>query len=320
MKFVYKMHSAEEDPEAFASEDPEETLDEEALFEELLASLEQEDLSEEDIAALRIELPEMLQGLSPETLEYIRNLGPHLERVIDQVGDLKADGKIEGAVNVLVDFIENQEKVLEKIPDENLRNQILGMIGVLLDLDSIEKELGQQAKLEVLSAGIDLIPVVGSVKMLTEATMGKTAAGEKLEGKDRAKHAAWATAFVALDAIAVAGLVTGGTVSAAAEGGKVAVRAGTVATKGAKAGKIITRTAAFCRKVGKAGKTTKSVRTLFRVGSLMRKYPRIAGTLIKIVEKKRTVDKVRNINNIRGKLEKNTDPTTILDQDLPSAA
>ncbi|GEM_PF-2909139 len=269
---------------------------------ELVTMIENEGLSPEETRGLLASLPAFFENISPEAMDYIQNLSPELESVSQKVAQARESGQIEEATNLLVEFLEQQEEALKVLPDETMREEILGMIGSTLHVQEAEVAIGTHSKLELLSAGIDIIPVIGSAKMLTESAVGKTMSGKHLEGKDRASHAAWGASFAALDAVAVGGVFVGGAPSAAAEGAKITARGASVAKTGLQVGRTITRTAALCRKVGKAGKTTKTVRTLFRVGSVMKKYPRVAGSIIKLVEKKRTVKKLNTLRKDTGDL------------------
>lgn len=101
---------------------------------------------------------------------------------------------------------------------------------------------------EVTSNGIDLVPVVGGGKMLSEALYGKTLSGETLEGKERIIHAGVAAGSLLLDATALGAAAKTGVL--AGRSIKLVEKAGSqLAAKGAtKSSRIFQSTARFMEK------------------------------------------------------------------------
>ncbi|MBD3270461.1 hypothetical protein GF376_02960 [Candidatus Peregrinibacteria bacterium] len=265
---------------------PENEIDKDLTDLEKIIAQENIDISPKDFKELQESVGSLFKNSSPELAEYLNELTPQLTSLLKHVATLREKNQDYEALNALVKFLEEQMNRFENIKDKKLRDTLTAYVGSVLNIDKIEKSLNARKKVEMMSAGVDVIPVVGSIKMLGESAYGKKMTGEHLTNTGRISHGAAATAYLGLDAIAVAGLVTGGTVSAVAEGGKVAATTARIGSKGARIASTITRFAALARKTTGARKASKA---LFKVGKLVRKYPKLTGAIAKLAEKRRKV-------------------------------
>ncbi len=270
------------------------------IFEQDLADEEMElqkmllaegiELTPEDFRDLYESIPDIFESGNPELGKYMRDLQPRLEKTIDETANLKAEGFDADAMNKLVEFMENEEKNVEKIKDPNARDTILAYIGAMLNIQQLAKDMKGQATTELVSNGVDMIPVIGSGKMMYECATGKTAAGEKLEGTGRVIHGGWATVSLAFDVVTVASAFASGPVGpAVSEGAKVALIGTKASVQGAKIANYIFKFAALCQRVEKLGKVSK---TIFKIGALIQKYPKIAGGIVKYLKLSKKAYKV----------------------------
>ena len=255
-----------------------------------------DDLPQEVIDAFK----EMFATLKPALREYVGELTGDLGKVVMDMYELKQQGRDVDAVKLLVNFLDGEEKKISQIKDPEVVEALYALMDSVLNLKQVKKEISRQLKVEVASGLTNLIPLIGPLKMLTEAALGKTAAGETLEGKARALHTAEAVAFLALDGVFVAGLfTTAGTGSAAAETAKATSTSGKAVAEGLKVGKTITRFAAYIRKYGKMNKTAK---TVFKFGMVVREYPMLAGAISAGLKERRIQHDLQTINSLQSKI------------------
>lgn len=258
-------------------------------------------LSKEEIQGLYEAIPDMVDGISPEFSKHVAEMMPRLEKALEETGKLNVEGNEYKAIERLSDFIGDEMKLMEKIKDEHVREQIITFVAESVDIDKVVDRMKKQTTVDGATEIAKIVPVVGPGIDLAEAASGRSAAGEKLSGGKRVKRAALGTAFMVMD---VAGIATaGGTtavragISAAKAGkgvkdvGKAASaaykvakaakktgKATTLATRGARMGKSVTRFAAYCRKTKRLKNISHSI---FKVGKLIQRHPKLAGIIAK---------------------------------------
>ncbi len=265
---------AEQAAEDHQQEEEKSHIDEmRAIFTSLMLQ-EDIDIDPKELQELQEALPFLFTESSPEFEEFIEKINPEINKMVEEVDALRAKGETLKAVEKVGEFLKSTEAEISGMPDSKLKEEILAYIGMALKVSEMEADMNAQLKLELMSVGVDLIPVVGSGKMIYEAARGRTMSGEVLSKSGRLLHAGEATLFLALDGVSIAGLFLGGVPTAAAQGSKAAV----VGLKGMEAGRVLTRFAALIRKTTKSRKAAK---TIFKVGMLMRKYPKLAQVMMK---------------------------------------
>lgn len=250
-----------------------------------------EDISEEEVKAINETIHEVFKNMSPELAKYMQNLGPRLDHLIDETSQLRQAGNDKDALEKLIRFLEDEDKYIENnVNNTELKEIMQSYIRGVLNAEGIVEEMEAQTKKELKSDIVDLVPVIGPMKMLRESAKGVTAGGEILDVSDRAWHAAKATGSLVLDGVAVAGLLTGGTVSAAAEGAKVAASGGKIATIATRFGAEGIEVAAAVKKFAaltrKTTKMTKAARTIYKCGTMIGKYPKLTASITKLIGKR----------------------------------
>ncbi len=281
-------------------------------------------LSEGEIQSLYESIPDLVNGISPEFSEYMQGMMPRLETTLDAVEKFKKEGNEYKGVETLADFLGNEMDGIEKIKDENTRTQLISFMNSTIDIEKVVADMKKQTTVDGATELAKIVPVVGPGIDLAEAARGRTAAGEKLSGGKRVVRAAVGTTFMVLD---VAGLVTGGATTAAragitaAKAGKSAAdvakaasgaykaakaaekvgKTATLAVRGAQIGKSVTRFAALCRKTTKLNRISQ---TIFKVGKLIQKYPRLAGVISKTITLRSKYKGIRDNVKIAGKAVK----------------
>lgn len=255
----------------------------------------------------------VLENAGPEFAEYVQILTGKMGTLVTDMAKLKAEGRDVDAVKLLLGFLSEQEAKINLIQDPELKATILGLMDSALNLQDAQKEISTHMKIELASEITNLIPIIGSLKMVVEASLGKTAAGATLEGKKRAIHAAEGVVFLALD---VAAFFTAGTTEIAKS--KKAAELGKTGAKGYYVGKGLTRFAAWLRKAGGMNKLAKSV---FTIGQMIKKYPKTAGVLVKIIERHRRIKQAASVAHIgsviKGQVKETVDGPATHDEPAP---
>lgn len=251
---------------------------------------ENPELNEEDIKTVKEALPELMSPNHPEISNYLKGVAPKLSKTIERINLLRSQKKLGDAVTVLTGFFEEEEKNIDAIKDPKSHDTLQSFLSSALNVHQMQKDMEHAQKVELLSAGADVIPGVGPLKMLTEAGLGKKATGETIEGKQRLTHAAEGVGFLALDAVLLAGMLTapataggGAVVGLGAEGIK-ATRLAEVGAKGLEAGRVITRFAALCRKTERLSGASKAI---FKFGRFLERNPEISKNVIRLIENRR---------------------------------
>jgi len=307
---------------ARSAEEEEMAMEKELLYEQLeKGGLK---LTEEEIQGLYEAMPDLVNGISPEFSEYLQGMMPRLEKTLDAVEQFKKDGNEYKGVETLTDFLGNEMDGIEKIKDEDTRNQLISFMQSTIDIEKVVADMKKQTTVDGATELAKIVPFVGPGINLAEAARGKTAAGEKLSGGKRVVRVAVGTTFMVLD---VAGIVTGGTTTAArvgisaAKAGKGAAdvakaasgaykaakaaekigKTATLAARGANIGKAVTRFAALSRKTTKLHRISK---TIFKVGKLIQKYPRLAGVISKTIKLRSKYKGIRFDLKLAGKAVK----------------
>lgn len=244
---------------------------------ELHAILEQEDIhmEQKDFDDLKAAVPEMVREDSPELADYLQEMSPRLDEALKMAASKKESGDERGSVDALVEFVEGEMKKIELLPGEVLRGQILSVLGDSVHFDQLSEDLKKYAKADVASSAVDLIPVVGSTKIIGEAALGKTASGQKLEGGKRAWHALAGTTFLVLD---VAGLGTAGATTAASEAG----RAAQAVEKGAEVAMLTAKVARIANLLAKSAKFERASASVAKFGTLIAKYPELSRVILRM--------------------------------------
>jgi hypothetical protein len=252
-------------------------------------------LSPEDIKELYDAIPELFEQTNPEFAEYLSGLQPRLEKTVDDTATLKEQGLESDAVDVMVKFLEKEEKNIGNLKNEKVKQMLLAYIGIILNTEQLAEDIKKQTKVDVISNGADLIPVVGSMKMMYECANGKTAAGEKLEGSGRIVHGGMATLSLCTDAAAIASAFVSGPVGPTViESAKASVIGTESAVKGAKIAGTLMRFAAICRKTAKLNKVSK---TIFKLGVIVKKYPKVTGGILRFMKLKKNARRLVKIGD-----------------------
>lgn len=250
------------------------TLEEEeqALTLEALRSKEKPP-SFEDCVAAEKEIMEMMEKLSPELRQYIGELTPRLEAAIKQNDQLAKSGDKRAGIFSMVKFLEDEKKWIDKIPDQKIRDQLMGYIAAGIDAENTLKQAEKFSKDTVKAEGMKLVPVIGPAVMGWEAARGETYDGKPLKGGRRAWHA---TKAVALEVMEIGGVLT--------VGGTTAMAEGFIAVRGAKAGadvarivKVLTKFAAVAR----ASKALNAAHTVYKIGHMVKHDVELASVIIK---------------------------------------
>jgi hypothetical protein len=260
-------------------------------------------LSPEEIRELYDAIPELFQQSNPEFSGYLTGLQPRLEKVVDETASLKEQGLDSDALDVMIKFLETEEKNIGLLKDEKIKESLLAYIGIVLNTEQLAKE---QTKVQLVSNGIDLFPVAGSMKMMYECANGKTAAGEKLQGTGRMIHGGMAVLSLATDAAAIGSAFVSGPVGPTViESAKASVIGAESAVKGAKIASTIMRFAAICRKTGKLHNVSK---TIFKLGVIVKKYPKVAGGILRFMKLKKNAGRLVKIGSRAYQTNKLKDP------------
>lgn len=305
-----------------SAEEEEIAMEKEALAEQLeKGGLK---LTEEEIQGLYDAIPDLVNGISPEFSEYMQGMMPRLEKTMDAVENFKKEGNEYKGVETLADFLGEEMDGIEKIKDEDTRNQLISFMKSTIDIEKVVADMKKQTTVDGATELAKVVPVFGPGIDLAEAARGRTVAGEKLSGGKRVVRASVGTACMVLD---VAGIATGGTTTAArvgisaAKAGKSAAevakaasgaykaakaaekigKTATLAARGARIGKTVTRFAALSRKTTKLNRISK---TIFKVGKLIQKYPKLAGVISKTIKLRSKYKGVRNNIKLAGKVVK----------------
>ncbi len=269
----------------------EHSLDEEQMELERMLIQEGIHLSPEEIRELQSAIPDIFEGVSPEFATHLRDANERLTVTQQKIEHLRSQKKYDELAQELSAFLESESTKAEAMTNPATREYMLTYLSNALAVDQIQEELEAQAKAELVSSTIDIVPGVGSLKMLSETAAGKTMSGRELEGGKRVMHGAEAIAFLALDAVALIGLLAapetfgaGAAVTVGAEGAKAA-RVLKLGERGLQIGKTITRFGALCRKTTKLRTASK---TIYKFGRLLQKYPRLAGAVTRVIEHRRS--------------------------------
>ncbi len=243
------------------------------------------DISNEEFTELKEKMPELIEHLNPTAAEYLKNLQPRLDQTLQKVEAARAKKLTAEGVDLVIEFLENEEKNLESHADPQFKELMLGYISQALDLVKLDEEMSKVSKWELTSTALDFIPIVGSGKMMYEATSGHTLAGKEMSTLDRVCTAGCSIAFLVADGVSLltAPETVGGSVVA-----EEAIKAGVIgavksAPKAAKVASSLQRLAALIRKTTSMRKTAK---TLFRIGSIMKKNPQVTKYIFKQLSKR----------------------------------
>lgn len=198
----------------------------------------------------------------------------HLEKVEALIVEGNSEQAESDTLHFLVELAEEWEgRGMEEAAIQNAVKEIKDFVN-LYEAMVEATELEGNAKMQMLSTGLDLLPFIGGAKMAGEALKGKTLAGQTLKGKQRLLHGAEGALWMTVDTAAVAtGLVSGGSGSAIVEAGELALKA-------PKAGELLKRSGALWRASRGAGKGSTE---LFRVGKYLMENPKVGEKIDKLV-------------------------------------
>jgi hypothetical protein len=267
--------------------------DQATLIKEALLA-ENPEMTDAEFNEIYDSIADIVKDVSPEFAEYLVKMLPELKDVIGKCADMKNSGNERGALNLTVEFLQKQQGEIEKIQDPQIRDQLLGYLSEALNTEQISKDLKDQAKLEIIWGIVGLAPVLGPAIDIGSAAVGKTPTGEILDGKQRIWFAVKGVGFMALD---IAGLVTLGETTAAAEAARVAK----VAEVGAEVGKVTM----IINKFRGLVKTIKASQTALKLGrmaaSLSSKYPKITRAIeiaINVRAKTKTIKRAAKVTHL----------------------
>lgn len=226
---------------------------------------EEIELNESDYQEIFNHLGELYGKESPEHQAYIDSISHAVLKLLEE------NPENISTEDILL-FLNQQKERLDTLPEKEkaiIQAQINSINNNHSNNPSISKE--------IISNTIDLIPIIGSCKMIAEATKGNTLSGEKLPKKKRVTHLLLGAGCLLVD---IGTLGSGGVViKGLSKGGKIA--------------KGIKRVGAICR----VTKGLKSIsKPIFKIGGLLAKNPKITNTLIKHIEAKKKI-KLRNLIN-----------------------
>src|SRR3989338_7066811 len=156
--------------------------------------------------------------------EFILSIKEKMDALIDEVhamvrrgDDDEAHARVKGFLIETRNDLEQREGKGEDI------DRAITQMQLLIDLDVAlisSTEATKSALLTLTSFGMDLVPFVGGLKMVTESAAGKTLDGENLEGMRRLAHGAEGLLWEVVDVASVAAaLVSAGNGGAALEAG-----------------------------------------------------------------------------------------------------
>lgn len=243
------------------------------------------ELKPEELEQLYEAIPELCKGISPELAACLQDLSPRLTALMEETAELNMQNRSADALKKTIEFLENEQKAIEKIPDPAIRDTMMAYITAALNIEELSQKIKDQAKLEALWGGIGIIPVIGSSVDIASAARGKTPTGETLNSRQRVWHATKGTAFLVAD---VAGIVSWGA-STAGSGAAKAVTAAEASGKSALVAKTVLKFANICHKVKNLSAISK---TIAKVGKLMNKYPRMAKAVMRAIDLKKKYQKI----------------------------
>lgn len=197
--------------------------------------------------------------------EFVLAIKKDIDKLVDDASNDVIAGNLEAAQEKVVKFLKDKKAYLESLSlnGEDIEAALAQMdVLIQLDLTMVQADEKTRSKiLMLLSAGIDLIPLVGGAKMMTEAGLGKTLDGEDLGGMRRVLHFGEGAFWELVDVASLALLAAGGS-GAVTEGAAVAV-------KGARVAEVAARGAHAAEGAAKAGRFSEG---LLRGGALFGKY------------------------------------------------
>lgn len=187
------------------------------------------------------------EKFSPELIGILKEkLIPLISQKIKDNSELLSQGLPEKIGDNLDDLI---TKIKAELPTEYKQ---------LIEEGDLKKEGDRSKLVKFSSLALDVVPFVGSAKMLTESMRGKTLSGEELSGWKRAIHGLEGGAFLALDLVGV----------------------GAVAKAVSPSAKLFTRGAAYMRKMGVS---REAYQVVYSTGKFIATHPALAKFLDKKV-------------------------------------
>ena len=201
--------------------------------------------------------------------EFVLAIKKDIDTLVDEVNKDVDSGDLETAEKKVKGFLKDKREYLQSLPleGEDVEAALAQMDFLIqLDLSMVHAtEKTRSTLLGLISLGIDIIPFVGGAKMMAEATVGKTLAGEDIEGWKRLLHMGegilWEVVDVAALVAATGSFGTGG----------VAVETGAVGVKVARGAKGVGTAAKAAKAAEGAAKTARSSEQLLRGGALFAK-------------------------------------------------
>ena len=262
--------------------------EEKAKLEKILVD-EGPEIKPEDFEELYETIPEIFSEACPEFSNYLKGLSPRLAVIMDETSKLKNEKLDQEALEKFNEFLNDEIHEARKIKNPKLQEILLTHIGMVLNIDKIEKDVDAQKRLKYLSEGADCIPGLGTLKMTKETWDGQTMIGEKLTGIGRAIHGGCAIAGLVSDAFTVVTAVeTFGAGAVVSEAAKIAAfqiakkTSQKLVKSGAKTAvksylksdikETVEKFSALCHK---SPQLKKSSETMYKTGHLMQKYPQI---------------------------------------------
>lgn len=316
---VFRKHKdlleADTDTQATAT-NPQETAETDPASEEEVIQKLKEDgvfLEPEDYQTVTENIHLLVEH--PELGPYLEKLSARLKELIQKCADLKEQNNERQAIYDSVDFFSKEmDEINATITNPEVRDLLLAKIQETIDPKKLEAAATEQAKLDLISEGADLIPYgVGDVKGITEAAAGRTMSGEPLTGLKRIGKFAWNTGSLALT------FCTGGLSSLLTKTGEAA-KTGLTAAKTVQAAATLHD---IVEKIGKIENVGKLTATIGKISGIVTKYPQIV-TALKVTK---TTAKVayhgsRSLSHIHHarKVGSSTDEPEADEETPPSAA
>ncbi len=200
--------------------------------------------------------------------EFVLAIKKDIDALVDEVNKDVMAGNLDVAEEKVKAFLKDKREYLESLPLEGADvDAALAQMDFLIQLDLTmvqADEKTRSALIMLLSAGIDIIPLVGGAKMMTEAGFGKTLDGRELEGMKRVLHFGEGAFWEVVDVASLALLAAGGS--------GVVTEGAAVAAKGAKGARAVGTVAKTARAAEGAAKTTRFSEGLMRGGALFGKH------------------------------------------------
>lgn len=244
--------------------------------------------------------------------EFVLKIKKDIDTLVDETSKDVMAGNLEGAQEKVVKFLKGEKAYLESLPLDGADIEVaLAQMDVLIQIDLTMVQADEKTRSKVLmllSAGIDLIPLVGGAKMMTEASLGKTLDGQDLGGIKRVLHFGEGAFWELVDVASLALLAAGGS-GVVTEGAAVAAkgaRVAEVAAKGARAAEGAAKAGRFSEGLLRGGAlfgkySVPGAKTMVRAGKFLEENEKVARVIDETYEIQKAARKAQEIKGIKDK-------------------